>query len=172
MPIDYGTNNVTSSGNVNVSGIVTATSGVFTNLTFNGTVVSISGHTHTASSITDFNEAVDDRIGSGLFVAGTGINLNYNDSSNTFTVSVTGVSFSGHTHTSSNITDFNSSVSGLLPVKNITAGSGISVSVSSGNYTINTDIIDCGIIGTGYVPPPVATINSYVYENETIYNWN
>jgi hypothetical protein len=115
MPIDYGTNNVSSSGNISVSGIVTAISGVFTNLTFNGTVVSISGHTHTASSITDFNEAVDDRIGSGLFVAGTGINLNYNDSTNSFTVSVTGVSFSGHTHTSSNITDFNSSVSGLLP---------------------------------------------------------
>jgi len=91
MPIDYGTNNVASSGNVNVSGIVTATSGVFNNLTLNGTVVSISGHTHTASSITDFNEAVDDRIGSGLFVAGTGINLNYNDGSNSFTVSVTGL---------------------------------------------------------------------------------
>jgi hypothetical protein len=91
MPIDYGTNNVSSSGNISVSGIVTAISGVFTNLTFNGTVVSISGHTHTASSITDFNEAVDDRIGSGLFVAGTGINLNYNDGSNSFTVSVTGL---------------------------------------------------------------------------------
>lgn len=33
MPIDYGTNNVTSSGNVSISGIVTATSGVFSNLT-------------------------------------------------------------------------------------------------------------------------------------------
>jgi hypothetical protein len=128
------------------------------NLLVNGTGVSVSGHTHAVSDITnfnssvsgllpvknigsgsginvssttgnftisvsglnstyisDFNEAVDDRIGSGLFVAGTGINLNYNDIANTFTVSVTGVSFSGHTHTSSNITDFNSSVSGLLP---------------------------------------------------------
>jgi hypothetical protein len=91
MPIDYGSNNVATSGNVNVSGVVSAISGIFNNLTLNGTTVSISGHTHTASQITDFNEAVDDRIGSGLFVAGTGINLNYNDGSNSFTVNVTGL---------------------------------------------------------------------------------
>lgn len=36
MPIDYGTNNVTTSGNINVSGVVTATSGVFSNLTIGG----------------------------------------------------------------------------------------------------------------------------------------
>ena len=39
---------------------------------------------------------------------------------------------------SSNITDFNSSVSGLLPVKNIVAGSNITVTSSSGTYTINS----------------------------------
>jgi len=60
-------------------------------LLYNGTQVSVSGHTHTSSQITDFNEAVDDRIGSGLFVAGTGINLNYNDAGNSFTVSITGL---------------------------------------------------------------------------------
>ena len=48
----------------------------------------------------------------------------------------TGVSLSGHTHTSSNITDFNSSVSGLLPVKNITAGYDISITNTSGSYSI------------------------------------
>jgi hypothetical protein len=70
-------------------------------------------------------------------------------------VNGTGVSISGHTHTSSNITDFNSSVSGLLPVKNIIAGSGMSVSSTSGNFTITANIIDCGIIGSGYTPPPL-----------------
>lgn len=50
----------------------------------------------------------------------------------------TGVSINGHTHTSSSITDFNSSVSGLLSVKNISPGSGISVNVIDGNYTINS----------------------------------
>lgn len=39
---------------------------------------------------------------------------------------------------SSDITNFNSSVSGLLPVSNIVAGTGVSISASSGNYTINS----------------------------------
>ena len=37
-----------------------------------------------------------------------------------------------------NITDFNSSVSGIVPVKNIVAGSNITISSSSGIYTINS----------------------------------
>jgi hypothetical protein len=49
----------------------------------------------------------------------------------------TQVSVSGHTHTSANITDFNSAVSGLIPVKDILSGSGIGVAASSGNYTIS-----------------------------------
>ena len=98
--------------------------------------ISVSGLN--SSYISDFNEAVDDRIGSGLFVAGTGINLSYNDTLNTFTISTTGVSLSGHTHTASNITDFNSAVSGLLPVKDVLAGTGISISSSSGIYTITS----------------------------------
>jgi len=53
-------------------------------------------------------------------------------------VNGTPVSVSGHTHTSSQITDFNSSISGLLPVKNIIAGSNITVSSTSGIYTINS----------------------------------
>ena len=48
------------------------------------------------------------------------------------------VSAVGHTHTSSNITDFASSVSGLLPVKDVVAGSGISIGSTSGTYTIST----------------------------------
>jgi hypothetical protein len=47
-------------------------------------------------------------------------------------------SLSNHNHTSSNISDFNSSVSGLLPVKSITAGSNITISSTSGTYTINS----------------------------------
>jgi hypothetical protein len=70
-------------------------------------------------------------------------------------VNSTGVSISGHTHSSSSITDFNSAVSGLLPVKNIIAGSGMFVSSTSGNFTITANIIDCGIIGLGYTPPPL-----------------
>ena len=57
----------------------------------------------------------------------------------TLQVGGTGVSLIGHTHTSSDITNFNSSVSGLLPVKDIIAGSGISITSSSGSFTINAN---------------------------------
>lgn len=53
------------------------------------------------------------------------------------TINGTGVSVSGHAHTSSNISDFNSSVSGLLPVKNITPGTNIQITSTTGNYTIS-----------------------------------
>lgn len=59
-------------------------------------------------------------------------------------VSGINVSLSGHSHTSSNITDFNSSVSGLLPVTNIVSGSGITVSSSGGSFTINSS----GLVAT------------------------
>lgn len=47
-------------------------------------------------------------------------------------------SLSNHKHTASNISDFNSSVSGILPVKDIVAGSNITISSNSGTYTINS----------------------------------
>jgi len=43
-------------------------------------------HTHTAVQITDFSEAVDDRV-SSLLVAGSGVTLTYNDVSNSLTIS-------------------------------------------------------------------------------------
>lgn len=54
-------------------------------LLYNGTQVSVSGHTHTSSNITNFNESVDDRVAQ-LLVAGTGVNLSYNDPSGTLTL--------------------------------------------------------------------------------------
>ncbi|MFO1351907.1 MAG: hypothetical protein U1F68_15035 [Gammaproteobacteria bacterium] len=43
------------------------------------------GHTHTASNVTDFSEAVDDRV-AALLVAGANITLTYNDPANTLTI--------------------------------------------------------------------------------------
>ena len=100
------------------------------------TGVALSSHNHTAGDITDFNESVDDRV-NDLLVAGSNVQLSYNDSSNLLTVAVTGVSLSGHTHTASDITDFSTVVSGLLPVKDVVAGSGVSVSSSSGAFTVS-----------------------------------
>lgn len=46
-------------------------------------------HTHTASDVTDFSEAVDDRV-SALLVAGTNMTLTYNDAANTLTLDASG----------------------------------------------------------------------------------
>jgi hypothetical protein len=46
-------------------------------------------HTHTAANITDFSEAVDDRV-SALLVAGANVTLTYNDVANTLTVASSG----------------------------------------------------------------------------------
>lgn len=48
-----------------------------------------SSHTHTASEVTDFSEAVDDRV-NALLVAGSNVTLTYNDASNTLTVAAAG----------------------------------------------------------------------------------
>jgi hypothetical protein len=81
---------------------------------------------------------------SGLLpsVSGSGyVNSSFNN--NVYTISVTGLqpsgnySLVGHNHTSNDITDFNSSVSGLLPVTNIVGGTNVSVSASGTVYTIS-----------------------------------
>lgn len=71
--------------------------------------------------------------GSVTIPSGTG---NFNN----LTVNNSGVSLVGHTHISSNITDFNSSVSGLIPVKHIVSGTDINVTSVSGIYTINSTV--------------------------------
>jgi hypothetical protein len=125
-------------GIYNSNSLYINTSGLY----YNNIPISISGHPHTSSDITNFNSSV-----SGLLptVTGTGyINSSFNN--NIYTISVSGLqpsgnySIVGHTHTSSDITDFNSAVSGLLPVKDITSGTGISVSSISGIYTINSTV--------------------------------
>lgn len=52
-----------------------------------------SAHAHVASEVTDFGEAVDDRV-SALLVSGANITLSYNDALNTLTVSSAGGSAS------------------------------------------------------------------------------
>jgi hypothetical protein len=116
-----------------------------------------------SSYIGDFNEAVDDRVGSGLFVAGTGIFLSYNDISNSFIVSTTGVSLIGHSHTSSNITDFTASVSGLLPVKDLVGSGYVSVSNVAGTYTIGV---------TGLQPSGNYSIVGHTHTTSDITNFN
>lgn len=72
-------------------------------------------------------------------VSGIGVSFTSN-SGIPVRIAVTGIG-------SSQVTDFNSSVSGLLPVTNIVAGSGITISSSNAIYTINST-------ATGGTPSP------------------
>jgi hypothetical protein len=133
------TNHTFSNGLTINNGLLSATSGDFTSLSVNGTGVSLDGHTHISSSITDFNASV-----SGLLptVSGTGY-VTSSFTNNVYSIGVIGLqpsgnySIDGHTHLASNITDFNSSVSGLLPVTNIVGGTNISVIPSGSEFTIS-----------------------------------
>ena len=106
-----------------------------------------------SSQISNFNSSVSGLV-SGIYapISGTVFTGSISSPSGNFTSSLqvngTDVSISGHTHTSSSITNFNSSVSGLLPVTNIASGSGILVNSTSGTYTINANI-DASQISTG-----------------------
>lgn len=67
-------------------------------------------------------------------------------------------SLANHNHASTNITDFNSAVSGLLPVKNISAGSGIIVSSSNGTFTVSTSGVNGGGLTNEDVDDRVAAL--------------
>jgi len=62
-------------------------------------------HTHSASQVTDFAEATDDRVAS-LLVAGSNVTLNYNDVANTLTINSTAAGGSG-TVTAVSVVDAN-----------------------------------------------------------------
>lgn len=114
---------------------------------------------------------------SGLTFDGSLLSAPSGDFTNSLQVNGTGVSLTGHTHTASDITDFNSSVSGLLPVKSLVAGTGISLSSSAGTYTINSTSSSSTSIYS-YVAPsafPVSGADSTLYiatDSGRNYIWN
>lgn len=76
---------------ITAANLNTLDDGVNTTLHFHDSDRSRANHTGTqpASTISDFSEAVDDRV-SSLLVAGTNITLTYNDGANTLTVDASG----------------------------------------------------------------------------------
>ena len=117
------------------TGSISSPSGNFTSsLQVNGTGVSISGHTHTSSQISDSTTAGRTLLtGADASAQRTSLGLG-----SIVTLSSGTYALVSHTHTSSDISNFNSSVSGLLPVTNIIAGTNTTVTSSSGIYTINS----------------------------------
>jgi hypothetical protein len=98
-----------SSNTLTLSSPLSAGSGIVLGHSSGTYTISVSNPTIDSSLVTDFSEAVDDRVYS-LLSAGSNIQLSYNDAGNSLSVAVTGVSLPGHTHTASNISDFNTAV--------------------------------------------------------------
>jgi hypothetical protein len=88
----------------------------------------------------NFSTTVTNSLAQKANISGTSFTGSVTAPSGNFTVlqqnGVT-VSVNGHTHNVSSITDFNSSVSGLLPVTNITGGTNISVVPNGTNFTVS-----------------------------------
>jgi hypothetical protein len=62
--------------------------------TFGDGRYALASHTHVAANVSDFAEAVDDRVGA-LLVAGANVTLTYNDASNTLTIAASGTGGGG-----------------------------------------------------------------------------
>lgn len=92
---------------------------------------------------------------------------------NTGIVFADGTSLTSASFSTSSITNFNSSVSGLINVKNITAGSGIVVNNNSGNFTVNSSLVSnpSGITGATSITN-IVQISQTDYDNLGSYDPN
>jgi hypothetical protein len=127
-------------------------SGVGINFGVSGVPVTVSITGIVSSQVTDFNSAVSgivagmsisteevmDIVGTGLTGA-SGVGIDYQDASNQIVVNITGIE-------TSQINNFNSSISGLIPVKDITASTGIGVSNTDGNYSVSVTGISSSLV--------------------------
>ena len=106
-----------------VGGMITGVSGIKASYDSSGKVETLSVTGLTSSYISDFSTAVGNAVSTEI-VGGQGIQFSYNSGTNTLTASTTGVSYSGHTHSWSDITDASAkaSLSELAYLSGVTAG--------------------------------------------------
>jgi hypothetical protein len=122
--------------------------------------VSLSDPSIQSTDVTDFNSAVSGLV-NGIYApissptfTGSVTIPNGTGNFSSLQVNNTAVSVSGHTHLASNITNFNSAVSGLIGVRSLTGISGIGVVNNAGSHTIaitgipSSLITDLGNIAT------------------------
>jgi hypothetical protein len=94
------------------------------------------GHTHTSTDITDFSEAVDDRV-DALLTAGTNITLTYNDAAGTLTIAASGSAGSGDMEASTyDPAGIAEQLVGLTATQTLT------------NKTLTSAVLNTGVSGT------------------------
>ena len=154
-----------------VSGLINVKSlsqGTGIGITNNAGVHSISVTGIPSSLITDFSSSVGSVVSTEM-VGGSGISLSYNTLTNNLTVSTSGVSFNGHSHVWSNITDASSKatlnelayLSGVSP-GSVSASRAI-VADSNKNLTGLGDVSTTGTLTVGgnlVVNGTTVTVNS------------
>jgi hypothetical protein len=153
---------------ISTSGLAFISGANFNSLSVTGVPVSISGHKHLYTDITNFSSGVQDNLTTTL-LPGSFININYDSTLDTLTVSTSGLQPSGnystvgHAHVTSDITNFGSGVSGLLPVKSVSGSGYATVSSSSGAYTISI---------TGLQPSGNYSLAGHTHTSSDITNFN
>lgn len=94
----------------------------------------------TASDINNFSESVQDIVGSGFLIAGTGIILNYNDGANTLTISSSGTGGGGgvniNNYADNRVLTSDGTVTGIDAESNLTFD-GTSLKVNNINVSIS-----------------------------------
>jgi hypothetical protein len=126
------------------SGVNNVVSGIYApinNPTFTGTVSGITKSMVGLSNV-DNTSDINKPVSTAQALANSGIQSAAASDASTKANNAQNFAIQRSNHTgtqlSSTISNFNSSVSGLLPVINITAGNNISISNNSGNFTINS----------------------------------
>jgi hypothetical protein len=129
-------------------------------------------HTHNTSDITNFNSSVSGLLPITSISGGT--NISIVPSGTIFTINASGLqpsgnySLVGHTHTSSDITDFNSSTSGIINSTLSTAisgGIGIDVSYYSNTDTLLISTSGVSLVGHQHTYSEITDFNTGVRLN-------
>ena len=136
---------------------VPSSSGNFTTLQLNGTGVSVTGHSHTASNISDFNEAVQDVVGaSGFLIGQSGISISYSDTSGTLTITGGGSGITISNASDNRILTSTGTSTGINAEANITFDGNNLVVTGGGQFKQVYPTVVSGVISSSAVDTDVA----------------